>query len=216
VLQYSVNEDELAKYVVQQDRVDDLVARAAETVLTEWAAGRSVDDILLNGKAELPEVLVKETQQQLDDYELGIRIRDASVTLLLPPAEVKDAFDAVNQAQTAIRTRRYQEEQNATEERGRAEAEVDRLLQEAEAEAQEQRQRARTDAANFLKRLRKLQRFLAKNPGEFADYLHDLWLNGMKKVRDRMRARGGRIEPLDKFLGLDRIDVFQGARPDRK
>jgi membrane protease subunit HflK len=215
-IHYSVIEDQVVRYVVQRERVDDLVARAAETVLTEWAAGKAVDDILLNGKADLPEILVRQTQDILEDYDLGIKIRDASVPLLAPPEAVKPDFDRVNEAQTNILTTRYKEEEKASQVRGEAETEGDRIGREAEAEADEQLQQARTDAANFFKRLREYRKFLAKHPGGKADYYHDLWFNEMKKVRARLRAKGGRIEPLDKLLGPGQIEILLGPSQEKK
>jgi membrane protease subunit HflK len=222
VIHYSVVEDEVEKYVIQQDRVDGLIARATETVLAEWVAGHSVDYVLLNGKTELPRRLVPElhdpsrdelgVQARIKDLDLGVQIQDASVALLLPPAQVRQDFDRVNQAQTEIQTKKYEAEQERSERLGQAETEKYRILKEAEAFVAEQRRLARTDALNFAKRLREYRRFRAANP----DYLHDIWLNEMKKVYARMRENGGRIEPLDTFLGRDGIDILQGPIRERK
>src|SRR5262249_12896770 len=92
-LDYRVIEEdeELENYVLQADRVEGLVARAAESVLAEWAAGRTVDDILLEGKSTLPGWLVERVQRRIGPYRLGVRIQAASVTHLAPPRQVKEA-----------------------------------------------------------------------------------------------------------------------------
>src|SRR5262249_18994576 len=123
VLNYTVRPDEVEDYVVQADRADALVARAVEPALAEWVAGRPVDDILINGKPLLPRWLVAEVQKRLDAYRLGVQVQRASVPLLAPPDEVKPAFDAVNRAETEIRTRKYEAEQEAEASRRRAESE---------------------------------------------------------------------------------------------
>jgi membrane protease subunit HflK len=226
VIEYSVidRDDEVARYVVQQDQVEDLITRAAETMLAEWVAGHPVDYVLLNGKAEIPRRLMPQPssgnadyeaglQARLKDYELGVQVRDASVALLLPPRQVKADFDRVNEAQTKVQTDKYRAEQDRSQWLGEAEAERDRVLKEAQAFAAEQRRSAETDAANFRKRLREYRRFRATNP----DYLHDIWLSEMKKVYARMRENGGRIEPLDRLMGRDGIDIIQGPiRADKK
>jgi membrane protease subunit HflK len=226
VIEYSVIDDQADRYVVQQDQVDDLIARAAETILAEWVAGHSVDYVLLNGQAEIPRRLVPQTsggnadfeaglQARLKDYypPLGVQVHDASVSLLSPPRQVKDAFDKVNEAQTNVQTEKNRAEQDRSQWLGEAEADRDRLLKEAQAFAAEQRRLAETDAANFTKRLEEYRRFRATNP----DYLHDIWLNEMKKVYARMRENGGRIEPLDRLMGRDGIDIIQGPiRNDKK
>src|SRR5262249_41668518 len=60
VVNYTIDADRVEDFVVQLDgdggaeRVDALVARAAEAEVAEWVAGRTVDDVLLRGKADLP------------------------------------------------------------------------------------------------------------------------------------------------------------------
>ncbi len=205
VIDYGVIEDAVDQYVISRDRVDGLVTRAVESVLAEWVAGRSVDAVLLNGKALLPEVLVGETQKRIDPYQLGVRVRHASVALLLPPEQVRADFEKVNQAQTQIQTAKFEAEQRRSQKLGQADSEKDRILREAEAFAVEQRQQAQTDAANFEKRLKEYRRFKATNP----DYLHDIWFNEIKVIYARLLEKGGRVEPVDKLLGRDAVDIMQ-------
>jgi membrane protease subunit HflK len=214
VVDYSVKEEEVEKYLVQKDRVDGLIARAAETIVAEWVAGHPVDYVLLNGKADLPQRLVPEDgtagaelglQHRIQPYDLGVQVRSASVSLLIPPEQVRGDFEKVNQAQTAMQTLKFQAEQERSLRKGEAESERDRILKEAQAFVAEQRHLARTDAANFEKRLAAYRRFKATNP----DYLRDIWLNGIRQVYARMLEKGGRIEPLDKLIGRDGIDIIQ-------
>jgi membrane protease subunit HflK len=205
VIDYGVVESEVDRYVIYQDRVDALVARTAESVLAEWVAGQSIDVVLINGKSVLPALLLAEVQQRLEPYGLGVQVKNASVSLLLPPDQVRADFEKVNRAQTAIRTEQYRAEQKRSELLARAESEANRILKEAEAFAVVQRRQAQTDAINFEKRLREYRRFKDTNP----DYLHDIWFHEIKKVYARMLAAGGRIEPLDQLLGRDGMDIFQ-------
>jgi membrane protease subunit HflK len=208
---YSVVEDEAANYVVNQERVDGLIGCCAETVLAEWVAGRPVDDVLLNGKAALPEVLVAGVQQRIQRYGLGVRIQDASVVQLVPPQPVKADFDKVNQAQTETRTREETAKQDRTRLLGEARQEKRRLEKEAEAFAWEQTKQARADAANYEKRLRKYQKFKSTNP----TYLHDLVVYMVKGIHADMGKNGGRVEPLGKNLGREITvikDPFKGKK----
>src|SRR5437868_1501067 len=144
---YSVNEDQVEDYVIQADRADGLVARAAETALAEWVAGRTVDDVLLRGKALLPAWLAQKTQERIAPYRLGIQVREeASVTYLYPPDEVRPAFDDVTRAQTAMRTAKYKAEQEAEQTLRDAEADKYRIEQLTAAYARAQQLLARADA----------------------------------------------------------------------
>src|SRR5207253_4616583 len=104
VIDYKVNQDDVVDFVVQSDRVDDLIARAAETALAEWVAARTVDEVLLRGKGELPAWLVEQTRARIAPYRLGVTIKHAGVTHLSPPTEVSAAFEEVTRAQTKIET----------------------------------------------------------------------------------------------------------------
>src|SRR5438445_5358540 len=85
VIDYNVRADQVESYVLQSERADSLVARAAETAIAEWVAGRTVDDVLLQGKIDLPRWLVGRTQECIQPYALGVQIQQASVAHLLPP-----------------------------------------------------------------------------------------------------------------------------------
>src|SRR5665213_745295 len=110
---YKIRPDQVADYVVQADRVDGLTARAAETVLAEWVASRTVDEALLNGKIGLRAALIEQVQQRIEEYALGVEVLDASVALIAPPDEVKAAFDDVAREQTRIATKQNNAEQEA-------------------------------------------------------------------------------------------------------
>src|SRR5262249_31975923 len=129
VIHYNVGEtdQDLEDFVLHKDRVDGQVARAAEAVMAEGIAGRAGDDGPLHGKAGLPASTAEKTQERLLPDRLGVRIQDASVTHLTPPAQVQSAFDEVTRAQTGIRTAIYQAEQEANSRIREAEAERFRI-----------------------------------------------------------------------------------------
>jgi membrane protease subunit HflK len=204
VIDYAVIEDEVEDFVVQQDRADGLVARAAEAVMAEWVAGRTVDDVLLRGKVELPAHVVQHTQERIAPYRLGVRIQEASVPHLNPPAEVRNAFDEVTRAQTEIRTRIYEAEQEADRKLREADAEKFRSQRLTAAYAREQRLLAKAEARNFEMRLRQYRLLSQQNPY----YLNGVWWDEMSRLYARMRANG-RIDLLDHRLAADGLDITQ-------
>jgi membrane protease subunit HflK len=210
VLNYAVQKDAVTDYVVHADEADALVARAAETALAEWVAGRTVDDVLLRGKVDLPPWLVRQTLERLEPYRLGVEVQSASVVHLLPPPEVKEAFDLVTQAQTEIRTGLYQAEKEAEGAVRKAEADGYRLEQQAAAYADEQRQLARAEADRFERRRAQYQRLRRTNP----DALASIWWDEMGQLFARMRA-GGRVDLLDNHLGADGLDITVVTPPKK-
>jgi membrane protease subunit HflK len=193
VLTYAVDpdENEVVNYVLQKDRAEGLIARAAEAILVEWVAGRKVDDVLIKGKAALPTVLVAETQERIRDYHLGVKIQNASVEWLQPPEEVKAAFDEVTSAKANIETKKRIAQRKAKEDWAAAESEKYRILEEARGYVYEQQRRARAEAESFLLRLAQRQLARQKNPDiDFRE-----WLDDMVELFDLL-AKNGQLRML--------------------
>lgn len=207
---YRVREAQVARYVLQRDRAEALLARAAESALAEWVAGRTVDDVL-RGKAALGEYLLGELPGRLAPYELGIEVEQVSVTRLLPPDQVKDAFDRVSEAETAIRTRRNQAEQKAGQEISRAASEGYRLKVLAQADAAAEKVQAQAEADSFLRRLAQYRTIAARDPKA----LDALWLDEMTRLYASMRA-AGRIDVLDHYLSSEGLNITQFPLQTRK
>jgi membrane protease subunit HflK len=204
ILDYAVDETQVENYVILQDRADALIARAAEAVMAKWVASRTVDDVLLRGKVELPEYLLRGTQDGISLYRLGVVLQAVSVTQLSPPGEVRDKFDEVARTQMAIRTNINQAEQEADRKLRDAEAERYRGQRLSAAYAREQRLLARADAENYEKRLEQYRRLSRENP----NHLSGIWWDEMSRIYARMRA-GGQIDLLDQHLAPDGLDITQ-------
>jgi membrane protease subunit HflK len=202
VVDYTVNGDEIEDYVVQAERVDGVIARVAEAVLAEWVAQHSVDDVLLQGKAKLPGVLVRRTQKLIEPYRLGVVIQRASVAHLFPPSEVKFAFDEVTRAQTAILTAEHQAQREAGRQLREAQAEKNRIEQLTAAYVQEQLVAAKAEAAAFERRAEQYHRLRRDNPS----FLAGLWWEEIGSLLGQMKEKG-RIDLLDNHLGADGLDI---------
>ena len=211
VLYYKVRPDEVADYVVQSDRVDGALTRATESVMAEWVAGRTVDDVLLNGKNAMRGDLVRQVRARMGPYRLGVEVLDARVALVAPPREVKDAFDDVARAQTKIETERNGAEQTAESQLRTAEADVYRIGQNAAAYAHNKRLLAQRDAERFLERLRQYEIGRRTNP----HYLRQIWEEERGKLFARLKENN-QIDLLDHHLSADGLDLFTAPRLPKK
>lgn len=212
VLVYSIKEEEIEDYVLQAERVDGLLVRSAESALAEWAAARKVDDVLLHGKTTLPGWLVEKTRERIRPCRLGIHIRaEASVAILYPPQEVRDAFDRVTRAQTEVRTNMNMAQQEAERVVRTAQAERFGIEQMTAAHGREQRLLAEADAENFDKRRQQYQRLRRENPA----YLAGIWWEEMGKLFALLQ-KTGRIDLLDNHLGADGLDITVFPPPPGK
>lgn len=202
VVSYAVRPERLADFVAHADEADGLVARTTEAAMAEWVGSRNVDDVLLRGKVELPRWLTEEAQRRLEAYGIGVEVREATVAHLLPPAEVKSDFDRVNQAQTEIRTRLHQAEEQADRAVRAALAEKYRLEQLAAAYANDRRTMARAEADRFERRRRQYEAMRQANPAA----LSAIWWDEMSRLYARLRD-GGRVDLLDNHLSADGLDI---------
>jgi membrane protease subunit HflK len=205
VIRYRVQADRVADYLLQSGRVNDLVARAAESALAEWVSSRNVDDVLLRGQAQLPPWLVARTGARLEPYQLGIEIVAASAQLA-PPDSVKPDFDDVTRAETEIQTAENRARQQALDTVRAAQIEKVRIEQETAAYERERDRLARAEAERFTKRLEQYRRLKQQNP----DILAAIWWDEMGRLLTRMNANG-HIDLLDNHLGADGLDITQFA-----
>ncbi len=212
VVEYAVGESDadLDDYVLHRDRADAVLARAAEGLAAEWVGGRPVDEVLLTGNAALPAWLATRLPERAAAARLGVRVQRVSVGHLAAPEEVRAAFEAVNQAQTAIRTREYEARQEADRRLRTAEATRYRLEQEAASTREERLRLARAEADSFTERLAQYQRLKAADP----DVKVAIWWQEMGRTLAGLRGRG-RIDALDAHLGKDGLDVTQFLTPKK-
>ncbi len=203
VLTYKVRRDEEAEYVFQADRVDALLTRAVEAVTAQWVAGRNVDDVLLNGKNEMRPVLVGQTQEWIEAYQLGVQVLDARVALIAPPEDVKPAFDSVALAQTRNTTLRNEAEQQVSRDLRLADAERFRIEQDTAAYVHSRKLLAQRDAERFLERLRQYEIGRKQNP----QYLRQIWEEERGKLFARLK-QNGQIDLLDHHLGANGLDLI--------
>jgi modulator of FtsH protease HflK len=207
VLDYSVGEsdDDLDNYVLHRAGVEAALARAAEALAAEWAAGHTIDQVLLTGSAALPAWVMDRLAARVAEQKLGVRVLRASVGALSPPDEVRPAFDAVNQAQTAIRTRETQARQEAEVRLSTVRALKYKLEQEAAAFRDEQLAQAAADATAFGNELDAYRRAARTNP----DALAALWWFEMQLALDTMTSRGGEVKPLDQYLQSGELNIYE-------
>jgi membrane protease subunit HflK len=95
-VQYKVNDAK--KFLFSAQQPDETLKQAAESAVRQ-VIGRSDMDTILSGHGT---EVVSETktllQQTLDSYSTGLLVNDINFQKILPPPEVKEAFDDANNA----------------------------------------------------------------------------------------------------------------------
>jgi membrane protease subunit HflK len=211
VVHYAVDENQVVSFFEQADRADGLITRAAETVLTEWVAGHTIDDVLLRAKVVLSGppgtgqeergVVATRTAERLAPYQLGIRLLNAEVAYLYPPQEVKKDFDEVTKAQTSIRTREQEALQYANNRQRVAATRKFQIEKETQAYVEERLRLARAEAERFESRLEQYVRLRRDNP----QFLASIWYDEIRELVKKLKANDA-IDMLDNHLGADGLD----------
>ena len=203
VVEYAIDDEELEDFAVHKDRADAVLAREAESAAAEWAAAHTVDEVL-GGRAAVARRVAELLPERIAPHRLGVVVQRVSVEHLAAPDEVRESFDAVNRAQTGIRTRINQAEQDAQRRLSEAAATKLRLKGEATAYATEKKELAEADAKTFTKRVEQYHKLRETNP----DILAAIWREEVGKILAGVKERG-RIEPLDDALGPNGLELNQ-------
>jgi membrane protease subunit HflK len=126
------------------------VKAVAESVMREIIGQTPIVEATTEGRGEI-EISARElTQQILDEYGAGILINQVQLQKVDPPSEVIDAFRDVQRAQADRERLQNEAEAFANDILPRARGEAERLIQEAQAYRQEVVARAEGDAQRFL------------------------------------------------------------------
>jgi membrane protease subunit HflK len=215
VLDYSIGDGDadLDDYVNHRDRVEAVLGRLTEAAAAEWVAGRGVDQVLLTGNATLPAWVMGRVGERLPAHRLGVRLQRVSVGYLAPPEEVRAAFEAVTQAQANIGTKTLQAGQEAIQRQSLAEALSYKLAQEGRGYREAQLGnpqlgkpgQARSDAAAFLDELATYQALRETNP----EILAFMWSKEMTATLTALKARGGKVKPLDQYFQNGELNVIE-------
>ena len=202
-LYYKVSPDGLADFALQRERIPGLLERVAEAVAGEWVAGQPVDEVLLRGKTALRAELLAKVRQRIAGYGLGVEVLDATVAVIAPPDEVREAFNSVAQAQTEMATGRNRAEQKAATRLLSARAEAFRIGESARGEAEARVILAKREAGRFLARLAQYRIGVKSDP----DYLTQLWRDERGKLLGKLKERG-QVDLLDHRLSAGGLEII--------
>lgn len=147
VIQYRI--DDPASYLFQVRNPDEILRGASEAIMREVVGDRTVDEVITIGRQEIGDQALKELQELVNEYTMGLKIDQIQLKNVDPPEPVQSSFNEVNQAQQdrekLINIANGQYNREVPKARGEAE----RLISEAEGYAAERINEAEGDAARF-------------------------------------------------------------------
>ena len=96
VVRYKIKN--LKSFLFSVRNVESTIRDVSEAMMREIVGDRSIDEVLTIGRRNIEEVAETEIEKILDTFDCGIDIQVVNLKGVNPPAQVKDAFDAVNKA----------------------------------------------------------------------------------------------------------------------
>ncbi len=155
VVQYRVKEPE--QFAFNLIDPSAIVKQAAEAVLREQVATRTLDETLTEQRDVIGADTLDSLQALLDTYGAGIMIANVQLQDVKPPSEVVGAFDDVNSARQDKETLINQAEEYALDILPRARGQAQEIANQAEAYKQTRIKGAEGDVARFIEVLAKYE-----------------------------------------------------------
>jgi membrane protease subunit HflK len=147
VVQYRISDPYLYLFKVR-DPVNTM-RDISEASMREIVGDRTVNEVLTVGRAEIATSAQLKIQELCTEYSLGIKIEQVVLQDVNPPDPVKDAFNAVNQAQQEKETLINQARSEYNKIIPKAKGQADETIQKAEGFATERVNNALGEAARF-------------------------------------------------------------------
>jgi len=147
VVQYRISDPYLYLFKVR-DPVNTM-RDISEATMREIVGDRTVNEVLTVGRAEIATSAQQKIQELCTEYSLGIKIEQVVLQDVNPPDPVKDAFNAVNQAQQEKETLINQARSEYNKIIPKAKGQADETIQKAEGFATERVNNALGEAARF-------------------------------------------------------------------
>jgi membrane protease subunit HflK len=147
VVQYRVNDPYNFLFKVRNP-VNSL-RDISEAAVRQIVGDRTVNEVLTVGRTEIANKVLEEIQSICTEYSLGIKIEQVVLQDVNPPDPVKDAFNAVNEAQQEKETLINQAKSEYNKVIPRASGQAEETIQKAEGYATERVNNALGEAARF-------------------------------------------------------------------
>jgi modulator of FtsH protease HflK len=166
---------------------EELIRTVAQSAMREIVGQTKAQPLLTNGKDLVASDVMQITQKLLDEYQAGVTVTQINLGDVQPPADVKDAFDAVvragqNQQQLINQAKQYENQQLRL-----AEGEAAKLVADANAYKASVVADAQGEAARFIS-------------------VYDQYKNAKDVTRERMF-----LETMELVLGRTNKIIVQGG-----
>ena len=197
-VEYKVSDPVKALYASEQPIT--ILKNIAQSSIRTVVGTYKVDDVITTGKFEIQSKIKSSIMDKLLQQDIGIQLVNISIQDAEPPtAEVMEAFKSVETAKQAAETAVNNATKYQNEQLPQADAQVDKILQEAESTKQQRINEANAEVARFNEMYEEYR----KNPlitkqRMFYEAMEDV-LPSLKVIIDSGDSGVQKMLPLDTF-----------------
>lgn len=201
-VEYRVTDPVKALYA--SEKPDLILKNIAQNCIRTTIGSYSVDSVLTTGKNEIQSNIKQMILDKLESYDIGIQLVNITIQDATPPtAEVENAFKEVETAKQGKETALNNANKYRNEQIPNAEAESDKILQDAEAKKQERINEANGQAARFNSMYQEYAKYPEVTKKRmFYEAIEDV-LPDVKVVIEGEGGQTTTMLPLDSFVTQD-------------
>lgn len=189
------------KYLYASDEPETILKNIAMSCIRSTLSAYSVDSALTTGKAEIQSNIKQMIISRLEEQDIGINLADSTIQDVEPPTvEVQNAFKAVETAKQNKESAINEANKYRNEQIPAAEAEADKILQEAEAKKTERINEANGQAARFNEEYAQYTKYpLITKQRMFYEAMEEI-LPEMKVIIDQGDGSVQKIYPVESLV----------------
>lgn len=204
--EYRVTDPVKALYASENPAV--VLKNIAQNCIRTTIGSYSVDSVLTTGKNEIQSNIKQMILDKLETYDIGIQLVNITIQDATPPtAEVENAFKEVETAKQGKETALNNANKYRNEQIPNAEAESDKILQDAEAKKQERINEANGQAARFNSMYQEYAKYPEVTKKRmFYEAIEDV-LPDVKVVIEGEGGKTTTMLPLDSFVTQEASDI---------
>lgn len=201
-LEYQVSDP--VKFKMHSDRPIDVLRAVTQNAIRTVIASYKVDAIITTGKSEIQSNIKSMIIEKMDELDIGITVRNITIQDSEPPtAEVIEAFKAVETAKQGKETALNNANKYRNEQIPAAEADVDKIIQNAEAQKANRIAEANGQVARFNDMYQEYIKFPEVTKQRmFYEAMEDI-LPSLKIIIQGNGNDTQTILPLDKFSDIN-------------
>ena len=189
------------KAVYASENPEEILKNIAQNCIRTTIGSYSVDSVLTTGKNEIQANIKQMILEKLEEYDIGIQLVNITIQDAEPPTEeVSNAFKEVETAKQGKETAVNNANKYRNEQIPNAEAESDKIIQDAEATKQERINEANGQVARFNSMYEEYIKYPEVTKKRmFYEAMEDV-LPGVKVIIESSDGTTETILPLDSFV----------------